>query len=117
MILTPLLVLAMIKHTVMFRLQSSADLETVKAGLLALPEQIPTIIDYEIGQDLCLSSGQNHPAGPNRMMVWSAVFQTIDDYEAYAVDPAHVHFLQKILGPVVEPGSRAAIQYEIMDKK
>lgn len=86
--------------------------EAVKKGLLDLPKQIQLIKSYELGLDLKLAGGQNHPAGKNRSICWSVTFDNVDDYAAYEVDPAHINCINTILKPAVTPGSRAAIQYE-----
>ena len=106
----------MIKHIVMFSFKTGTtigDIQAVKNGLLNLPKQIPAIRDYELGHDLLLESGQNHPAGKNRLISWMCTFDNTDDYEAYSSDPIHVDFINTCLKPHLEPGSRAAIQYEV----
>jgi len=60
-----------------------------------------------------LPSGQNNPSGKNRTMCWTACFGVIEDYEAYQNHPAHNAFVQDVLSPVIEKGSRAAIQYDV----
>ena len=105
-----------VKHIVMVSLkEESTDEERalVKAGFLGLPEQISAIKTYELGQDLKLESGQNHPAGKNRVLSWTLTFDSADDYETYNSHPAHQAFLKDILKPVLLPGSRAAIQYDL----
>jgi hypothetical protein len=82
----------------------------------SLPDKIPQIQDYELGLDLLLPAGQNHPAGPNRGFYWSPTFKSVEDYEAYDKSDAHQEFLA-MLKPLVEPGSRAAIQFEIPENK
>jgi hypothetical protein len=92
-----------IKHVVMFSLKegaTKAEREQIKKGLLVLPTKISEIRDYELGIDLLLKGGQNHSAGKNRAICWSASFNS------------HKEFLA-LLKPLVEPGSRSAIQYEI----
>ena len=105
-----------VKHIVMFGFKDEAtgeDLARVRAGLLDLPKQINQIKDFELGVDLGLESGQTHPAGKNRVISWMPTFATAADYEIYNQHPAHVSFINDILKPVLLPGSRAAIQYEI----
>jgi hypothetical protein len=104
-----------IKHVVMFSLKegaTKAEREQIKKGLLALPTKISEIREYEFGIDLLLKGGQNHPAGKNRAICWSASFNSQKDYEIYESCEAHKEFLA-LLKPLVEPGSRSAIQYEI----
>jgi hypothetical protein len=114
-----LIAMTVIKHIVMFRLRdgiTDVEIEAVKQGLLDLPKQIPTIVDYELGTDMLLQSGQDHPLGKNRLISWSACFKTVEDYDAYSKHEAHLSFLKE-LSKVIEPGSRAAIQYEVPNKK
>lgn len=104
-----------VKHVVMFSLKAEAtkaQAQDIRESLLALPSKIPEIKNYELGVDLLLEGGQNHPAGKNRAIAWVATFESQQDYEKYDVCEAHKEFLTK-LKPLVEPGSRAAIQYEI----
>eukprot|EP00980_Cylindrotheca_fusiformis_P003586 scaffold795_cov113-Cylindrotheca_fusiformis.AAC.3 len=105
-----------VKHIVMFRLKDACtdeDFDTVCKGLLDLPAKIPEISQHEIGRDLVLPSGQNHPAGKNRQIAWTIYCKNSDDYNTYDQHEAHQYFLKNILGPRVQPGSRAAIQYEV----
>ena len=99
------------KHIVMFSV-GEEHIASIKAELLKLPERISEIKSYELGVDLKLKSGQKHPAGKNRTISWSAVFDSVEDYEKYSSDPHHVGFL-RVLKPFIETGSRAAIQYEV----
>ena len=108
-----------VKHVVMFTLRSEASKaqqKQIQTELLELPKKIPEIQEYELGVDLKLKGGQNHPAGKNRVICWSATFKNKDDYETYDSCVAHKEFLA-LLKPLVEPGSRAAIQYELPEKK
>ena len=106
----------LVKHIVMFRLKAEAtdsDHEKICKALLALPDTCGvSCLAYECGTDLQLPSGQNHPLGPNRHIVWSLTLASIDDYNTYNTSDAHVAFLA-LLKPLLEPGSRAAIQYKI----
>ena len=109
----------LIKHIVMFRLREDAtedDLKSVKRGLLELPGKIPLIRSYELGVDLELPSGkasQSNVGGRNRTICWSATFASVEDYDAYHLHEAHKSFVQDVLAPVIEHGSRAAIQYAV----
>ena len=100
----------------MFRLKEDAteeDVVSVRKGLLELPNLVPAIQRFEIGEDLVLQSGQTNPYGKNRTICWSAWFLSVEAYESYANHDAHNAFVQDILGPVIEKGSRAAIQYKV----
>jgi hypothetical protein len=104
-----------VKHVVMFDFAQSASKSArhdVVRQLLHLPVAIPSILRYELGEDLRFKSGQNHPTGKNRQICWSCEFATPDDFEAYQAHTAHQAFLET-LKPLVRPGSRAAIQYEV----
>jgi hypothetical protein len=105
----------LVKHIVMFSFQegtTDAQMQQVKDALQRLQKQIPAIVSYEVGEDLLLESGQNHPAGKNRRLCYSACFHSAEDYDAYQVHPAHQAFLA-LLKTCVLPGSRAAIQYKV----
>lgn len=98
----------------MFGVKETAEasqIAAVRQGLLALPQHISTIVSYELGTDLELPSGQCHPAGKNRSIAWSCCFRKVEDYEAYAVHEQHKAVLAEI-AKIIEPGTRAAIQYE-----
>jgi len=105
-----------IKHIVMFRLHDRAtedDHRMVVDALLSLPSSCGVdMISYECGTDLRLRSGLTHPLGPNRHVSWTCTFATVEEYTAYNTSAAHGDFLA-LLKPLLEPGSRAAIQYEI----
>jgi Stress responsive A/B Barrel Domain len=108
--------MSLIKHIVMFNFKdgtSTETIQTIQDGLLNLPNEIALIQDYELGVDLLLESGQQHPAGKNRLLCWSCTFQTVDDYEHYSNHPIHVQLLEQWIKPNLLPGSRAAIQYQI----
>jgi formyltetrahydrofolate synthetase len=105
-----------VKHIVMFGFKEEAtieDVDRVQQGLLDLVKHIEEIKGFELGVDLALESGQTHPAGKNRVISWMPTFANAADYETYNKHPAHVSFINDILKPVLLPGSRAAIQYEI----
>lgn len=107
--------MGLIKHIVMFRLKedsSEEDFDAVCNGLLALPEKTSTPIQHELGRDLLLPGGQNHATGKNRQIVWSVYFRNVEDFTTYDQHPAHKDFLKNTMSPRVQPGSRAAIQFE-----
>jgi hypothetical protein len=85
----------------------------LKEGLLGLPNLLNEIKYYELGVDLLLPGGQNHPSGKNRSIVWSATFDSVEDYEKYNVSNEHVEVVTNLIKPIIVPGSRAAIQFEI----
>ena len=105
-----------VKHIVMFRLKADAtpdDHQKIQDALLALPATCGVqVLHYECGADLKLPAGQSHPLGPNRHICWSVTTANVDDYNTYNTSDSHVAFLA-LLKPLLEPGTRAAIQYEI----
>ena len=99
----------------MFGIKEDAEAEKVEAmkeGLLGLRKEIEVITAHELGVDLKLEGGQNHPAGKNRTLCWSASFASIADYEIYEKHQAHIDVVSNKIKPIMIPGSRAAIQYE-----
>ena len=86
----------------------------MKEGLLGLPGKLnPLFLSHELGFDLKLEGGQNHPAGKNRSVIWSAIFDNVNDYEAYDTSDEHISVVQNFIKPIIVPGSRSAIQYDI----
>ncbi|CAK9079307.1 unnamed protein product [Durusdinium trenchii] len=103
-----------LRHVVMIGVKESTSTEqilAVKEGLAALKDTCG-ILDFEFGMDLKLPSGQSHPAGKNRTCTWFADFPSVEAYEAYAAHPEHVKVINDLIKPIMEPGTRAAIQYE-----
>jgi len=105
-----------VQHTVMFDFKPETTEEQValvKAELLKLPQKIPGILSYQLGEDLRLPSGQNNNnkkiGANNKRLCWTATFRTVDVYEAYRTHPEHLQFLS-LLKPMMN--SRAAIQFE-----
>ena len=109
-----------VKHVVMFTLQdgvSEDQVEAMKEGLLGLPSKLdPLFVSHELGFDLELEGGQNHPAGKNRSVVWSATFGSVEDYEAYDTSAEHVAVVSDLIKPIIVPGSRSAIQYSVEEE-
>eukprot|EP00933_Yihiella_yeosuensis_P063232 TRINITY_DN6633_c0_g4_i1.p1 TRINITY_DN6633_c0_g4~~TRINITY_DN6633_c0_g4_i1.p1 ORF type:complete len:110 (+),score=25.33 TRINITY_DN6633_c0_g4_i1:85-414(+) len=105
-----------VRHVVMFGIQEGTTDEQIAAlkdGLLSLPASISQITGHDLGFDLKLPSGQSHPAGKNRAVIWSADFASQEDYEVYASHEAHVKVINDFIKPIMEPGTRAAIQYAL----
>mmetsp|Transcript_26488 Transcript_26488/g.47837 ORF Transcript_26488/g.47837 Transcript_26488/m.47837 type:complete len:111 (-) Transcript_26488:121-453(-) len=105
-----------VRHVVMFGIKEDATEEQIKSckdGLLSLPAKIASIKAHDLGVDLKLPSGQTHPAGKNRSVLWSADFDSEADYEAYASHEEHVKVIKETIAPIMEPGSRSAIQYQL----
>ena len=85
----------------------------LKLGLLDLPKKLNVIKSHEVGIDLKLPGGQNHPAGRNRSVLWSATFESIEDYESYDTSKEHINVVTSLIKPIIVPGSRSAIQYRL----
>ena len=85
-------------------------------GMLAMPASIPEIVSYELGVDLKLAGGQSHPGGKNRAVCWTATFNDIPAYEVYEKHAAHLKVITELIKPIMEPGTRAAVQYEFAAK-
>eukprot|EP00413_Alexandrium_margalefii_P021383 CAMPEP_0204560182 /NCGR_PEP_ID=MMETSP0661-20131031/32467_1 /ASSEMBLY_ACC=CAM_ASM_000606 /TAXON_ID=109239 /ORGANISM="Alexandrium margalefi, Strain AMGDE01CS-322" /LENGTH=107 /DNA_ID=CAMNT_0051567483 /DNA_START=48 /DNA_END=371 /DNA_ORIENTATION=+ len=103
-----------VTHVVMFGFIESAtpeQVEDVKKALLAMPDEIKAIQGIRVGEDLKLPSGQNHPAGKNRSLTAIVDFETAEAYEEYAAHPAHLKVISECIKPIMEPGTRAAIQF------
>eukprot|EP00933_Yihiella_yeosuensis_P074190 TRINITY_DN83024_c0_g1_i1.p1 TRINITY_DN83024_c0_g1~~TRINITY_DN83024_c0_g1_i1.p1 ORF type:complete len:237 (-),score=49.16 TRINITY_DN83024_c0_g1_i1:142-852(-) len=109
-----------VRHVVTFGIKEGTtvgQIESLKKGLLGLPGSIPQITGHDLGFDLKLPSGQNHPAGKNRFVIWSADFASDADYEVYASHQAHVQVINDFIKPIMEPGTRAAIQYALQKER
>ena len=107
---------SVVKHFVMFEVRPDVpteDVEKMKQGLLNLWTTITWMQPYELGEDLKLPGGQNHPAGKNRTICWSATFEDVESYERYDQHPDHLACVNDLIKPNIVPGSRAAIQYEL----
>eukprot|EP00440_Ansanella_granifera_P057431 gb/GFBE01062255.1/.p1 GENE.gb/GFBE01062255.1/~~gb/GFBE01062255.1/.p1 ORF type:complete len:118 (+),score=29.29 gb/GFBE01062255.1/:1-354(+) len=105
-----------VKHIVMFSVKDETpaeQIDSMKRCLLDMKKDIPVIKHYEYGADLKLPSGQNHPSGKNRSVAFSAVFENEAAYEEYAKHPVHVRCIKEFIAPIIQPGSRAALQYRL----
>ena len=108
-----------VKHITMFGIDDDVPQEKVdelKTALLSLPKEIDVIQAYELGVDLKLPAGQNHPLGKNRTIVWSVTVASAADYDIYDKHEVHQKIIKEVIKPTITPGSRAAIQYEIWNK-
>ena len=83
----------------------------MKEGLLGLPSKLDVFVSHDLGVDLKLEGGQNHPAGKNRSVIWTATFGSVEDYESYDTSEEHVSVVSNLIKPIIVPGSRSAIQY------
>ncbi len=81
---------------------------------MGLPSKLdPLFVSHELGVDLKLEGGQNHPAGKNRSVIWTATFGSVEDYESYDTSEEHVSVVSNLIKPIIVPGSRSAIQYGV----
>ena len=130
-----------VRHIVMFGIKegtTEAQISTLKTGLAGLKSKIPEIKSFELGFDLKLKGGQSarrsrpvgpttscahtlyrppalaaNPAGKNRSCSWAPTFDTKEAYEVYETHEAHIEVINDCIKPIIEPGTRAAIQYEM----
>jgi hypothetical protein len=96
----------MLRHVVCYRWRddaTAAQKEEVRAGLGALPAQIPEIASYYVGHDAGI-----------RDTSWDfavvAEFASRDDFLAYTAHPAHVAVIDERIAPIVE--ERVSVQFE-----
>merc|ERR1712224_731492 len=90
---------------------SAEQIQTAKEGLVGMPSKIPVIKALELGEDLQLPSGQNHPAGKNRSLAVIVDFDSKEGYEEYAAHEEHQKVIKELLKPIIADGTRAAIQF------
>lgn len=96
---------AMLHHVVVIRLKEGVtdeQVDSVLAGLAALPAAVPQIRSFVFGRNLELS--------PNAAdLAFHATFDDVDDFSAYREHPAHKAFGAEVLRPLME--SVTAIQF------
>ncbi len=86
----------MLTHIVTIRLRDEAthkQVESLVRGLRKLPDRIPEIRSYTVGEDMGLIVG-------NCDLVIVAEFASSDDLRAYMAHPAHVKLVRELLEPV-----------------
>lgn len=82
-----------VRHVVLFDYADSAseaDIQQVIAGLNALPDEIPTILDWSMTEDMGKREGSFR-------FCLIAHFETMADVDAYLAHPAHVKAVEKAL--------------------
>jgi hypothetical protein len=96
----------MLRHVVCFRWRegtTAEQKEAVRAGLAALPAQIPEIIAYHVGHDAGIRDAS-----------WDlglvAEFASRDDFFAYAAHTAHQSVIDDLITPIV--AERVSVQFE-----
>jgi hypothetical protein len=97
----------MIRHVALFSFTDEATAEQkeeLSRALAELPGAIAEIRDYRFGSDAGLD--------PERNLEYAVVadFDSIEEYKAYAVHPAHQRVITDLLRPII--AQRAAVQYE-----
>ena len=85
---------------------STAKLDSVRAGLSLLPEEIPQCVNYFYGGDLGLTKVHTDEDFDFAII---ADFDNYKDYQIYATHPAHQEFTKRILRPLIK--NRAAVQF------
>jgi hypothetical protein len=92
----------MIKHIVMWRLESSKNglnkaeaAAEIRKRLESLPEKIDEIIDFEVGDNF-------NPAPVAYDICLYSTFEDCDALQAYQVHPAHVEVKNFIVATVAE---------------
>eukprot|EP00929_Paragymnodinium_shiwhaense_P068595 TRINITY_DN34528_c0_g1_i1.p1 TRINITY_DN34528_c0_g1~~TRINITY_DN34528_c0_g1_i1.p1 ORF type:complete len:112 (-),score=31.13 TRINITY_DN34528_c0_g1_i1:113-448(-) len=104
-----------VKHIVMFNVKDGTTEEqigTLRDALVDYAKKSSLIVAGSFKCDLKLEVSKNHPLGKNRDVYWEACFNNVEDYEAYAVDDGHTTIIKTLIAPIIEPGTRAAIQFE-----
>ena len=105
-----------VRHIVSFRFKDDVD-EDARAllvdnmrSMLAREEFRHLVKASTVGVDI----GIPHPSGAKNATVVAMVdFASQEDYEAYAVHPDHLRVIKESIAPVIEPGSRNAIQFNV----
>jgi hypothetical protein len=95
----------MIRHTVLLTFDGvdEALVQTVIDELRRMPALIPEIQTYTVGRDLGLGDGIP-------MVVVSADFASVGDYQTYSGHPEHVRVLDDHIRPHVTALARAQIE-------
>lgn len=83
----------------------AADVEAVRAALVALPGVIPEIRAYRVGTDLGLVEG-------NADFGIVADFDDADAWRIYQSHPEHVRIITECIRPHL--ASRTAVQFEVL---
>jgi len=94
-----------------FRPETTIEQEiSMMKALNSLPQKFSQILCSSVFPDLRLEGGQSHPSGRNRSLVWMADFNSISDFEAFDHDEQYLALMISFQS-IIEPGSRACIQY------
>ena len=98
-----------LRHAVLFRLLDGAtegQRRAMEEALRAMPAKIPQIVSLACGRDAGLAAG-------NAGFALTVDFATAADYEAYAAHPAHLEVVASFIKPIIQPGSRTAVQFPL----
>ena len=98
-----------LRHAVLFRLTEAAtpeETEAMAVALRALPKQVPQIAALSCGADAGLSGG-------NFDFSLTVDFADAAGYEAYAKHPAHQEVIARYIKPILQPGTRTAVQFSL----
>ncbi len=96
----------MFRHVVLMEFDPTAPaghLDAVTARLRELPEQLPSLRSYVIGQDLGLAAGNAH-------LAVIAEFDDIDGYIEYRDHPSHRRIVDEMIAPHLH--RRSATQFD-----
>mmetsp|Transcript_11520 Transcript_11520/g.25669 ORF Transcript_11520/g.25669 Transcript_11520/m.25669 type:complete len:122 (-) Transcript_11520:101-466(-) len=102
-----------VKHVVLFGFKPGVSRKQIAAigdKLLSLKQHCPQILSHELGLDLKLTAGQNHPMGANSDLCWSVVVASAEEYDAYNTSDAHTSLVGAIK-PLL--ATRSAVQYDV----
>jgi len=97
----------MFRHVVMVRWKSEASPEqraAALAGMRSLPDQIPQIRRFMLGEDARVDDGTFD-------LVIVADFDSADYYAIYRDHPSHRTLIDTVTGPII--AVRAAVQHEL----
>lgn len=102
----------MISHIVMWKLKENANEKTkaenaieLQDKLEALFDDIENIISIEVGINSADANQDNYD------VVLVSEFDTFEDLKIYNEHPSH-NEVAKLIGKIVEPGSRRCVDYE-----
>jgi len=101
----PATVPVMLRHVVVFTWKpgtSAESLADLRAGLAALPGQIPEIRAYSFGDDAGMAAG-------NEAFAVVADFDDEAGWRSYATHPSHVEVLDGLVRPIL--ARRHAVQF------
>lgn len=85
---------------------TDAQVEAILAGLLALPGQVPGLLEARVARDAGLADG-------NATLRFHMVFDAEDTWRSYGSHPAHVTVVTEHIKPVLS--AKAMIQYSDED--